>query len=502
MVTVSDNRKFHILLVDDVKENLTSLQRQLRKEDRSIMKASSGPEALEIMKKNNISMVILDIKMPKMDGWEVAEKMKSDDRLKDIPILFITAEYLSDDSVKKGFDLGAVDYITRPVEHYLLQSKVNVFLKLHEQKLELEKKEQSYIDLFNQAKDSIFIHDTDGKILNINKSAFELTGYSCEELMEMSIMDLEPEWVSSFKDNWLSETIDRGHACFESEMLNKNGTIVDIEISTNLMNSIQSNAIHAVVRDITSRKRSEKALISAKELAEEANKIKSEFLANMNHEIRTPMNGIVGILGLLADTKLDEEQREYLTLMQESTESLLRLVNDLFRFSKLESGDIDIQHVGMNLPRVINSCYETLIPQAEKKNLRLTWDVDRNIPDYLVGDPEIIRQMILNLAGNAIKFTEKGSIALTVGLESLKGKKVFLHFRIEDTGIGIPEDKMSFIFRDFTQADGSSTRKYGGTGIGLSICSQLVKLLDGDLWAESVRGKGSTFHFTARLKSE
>lgn len=355
---------------------------------------------------------------------------------------------------------------------------------------------RNYIELFNQANDPIVIHDHYGKITDVNKRSVELTGYSRDELLKMNILDLKPKWRSSFEDNGLPNIINNGNACFESEMMKKNGTVIDIEISASLVDQ-RKDLIHSVVRDITDRKHSEKTLIKAKELAEEANRTKAEFLANMNHEIRTPMNGIVGILGLMADTNLDDEQREYLILMQESTEGLLRLVNDLFRFSKIESGNMDQEKVVISLPLVILACMEVLIPQAENKGLKLTWDVDKNIPDCLVGDPEIIRQMIINIVGNAIKFTEKGSITFTVGSEKIKDGKILLHFMIKDTGIGIPDDKMNIIFKKFTQADGSSTRKYGGTGIGLSICSQLVKMLSGKLWAESTVGEGSTFHFTA-----
>ncbi|MGD9157141.1 MAG: ATP-binding protein [Desulfobacteraceae bacterium] len=496
-----NNRKFKILIVDDIDENLTALQRQLRKPNRQFIKASSGSDALKILDKDNISLIILDIKMPGIDGWEVAETMKASEKLQNIPILFITAEYLSDEFIQKGFEIGAVDYITKPVEPFLLQCKVDVFLRLYSQQLELEEKEKRYVDLFNQANDPILIHDYQGKILDINRRSVELTGYSRKELLNMNILDLKPKWRSSFEKAGLPQIIEKGNACFETELLKKNGTIIEVEISANLLEYPIEGLVQAVARDITERKRSEKALITAKEMAEEASRMKSEFLANMNHEIRTPMNGIVGILGLLSDTDLNNEQREYLSLMQESTEGLLRLVNDLFRFSKIESGDMILEKEFMNLQQVVLACMDNFTPQAGAKGLELNWHVDEGIPDCLIGDPEIIRQMILNLVGNAIKFTEKGKINFRVNIENIKGKNITLHFLIEDTGIGIPENKMNIIFREFTQADGSSTRKYGGTGLGLSICSQLVKMLEGDLWAESVEGEGSTFHFTAKLRS-
>jgi PAS domain S-box-containing protein len=500
MVKTDTNRKFKILIVDDINENLSALERQLKKPDRVFIKSTSGEEALRILDQEEISLIILDIKMPDMDGWEVAGRMKSSERLKNIPILFITAEYISDEFIQKGFEMGAVDYITKPIEPFLVQCKVDVFLKLYRQQLELEEKEKRYIDLFNKANDPILFHDKEGKIIDVNRRSVELTGYSRDELLRMNILDLKPGWKTAFEENGLPVLLEKGSASFETEIMKKNGTIIEVEISANMVNYPQEGAIQALARDITERKRTEQALTIAKEMAEEANRVKSEFLANMNHEIRTPMNGIVGILGLLADTNLDAEQREYLALLQESTGGLLRLVNDLFRFSKIESGNMIIEKALMSLKQVISACIDFYRPQATAKALKLTWEADSNIPQRLEGDPEIIRQIILNLVGNAIKFTGKGSVHLSAGVESLKEKDVIVHFRIEDTGIGIPEDKMTIIFRDFTQADGSSTRKYGGTGIGLSICSQLVKMLEGELWAESTEGKGSIFHFTARLK--
>jgi PAS domain S-box-containing protein len=499
MIESKINRKYKILIVDDINENLSALKRQLRRPDRNFIMTTSGEEALTILEKEDISLIILDIKMPGIDGWEVARRMKSTDHLKNIPILFITAEYISDDFVQKGFEVGAVDYITKPIEPFLLQCKVDVFLRLFGQQLELEEKEKRYIYLFNQANDPILFHDKEGKIIDVNRRSVELTGYSHDELLQMNLLDLKPGWKTSFEENGLPVILEKGSASFETEIMKKNGTIIEVEISANTVNYPQEGIVQAVARDITERKRTEQALIIAKEMAEEASRVKSEILANMNHEIRTPMNGIVGILGLLADTNLDKEQREYLTLLQESTDGLLRLVNDLFRFSKLESGNMIIEKALMSLHQIISTCIEFYMPQATTKDLNLTWDADSNIPERLEGDPEIIRQIILNLVGNAIKFTE-GQCPFERWCGKHKGKDVILHFRVEDTGIGIPEDKMTVIFRDFTQADGSSTRKYGGTGIGLSICSQLVKMLEGELWAESTEGKGSTFHFTAKLK--
>ena len=328
-----------------------------------------------------------------------------------------------------------------------------------------------------------------------------MTGYDREELCRMNMLMLKPEWARSFAKEETPRILEKGHSRFETVIMNKNGTIIDIETSASLLDK-EKGLIQAMARDITERKQAEKSLIEAKEIAEEANKAKSEFLTNMNHEIRTPMNGIVGMLALLADSNLNEEQREYLKLLQESTQSMLKLVNDLFRFAKMDSGNMVLSKTIMSLYQVLRACYDNLSPQAEKKGLELLWKPDMKLPDRLFGDPEIIRQIIVILVGNAVKFTEKGRIIFLVEEKERDNNSIILHFSITDSGVGIPRDKIDVIFRRFVQADGSHTRKFGGMGLGLSICKQLVKMTDGDLWAESEEGKGSTFHFTARFGLE
>ncbi|MBN1627658.1 MAG: PAS domain S-box protein [Deltaproteobacteria bacterium] len=491
----------NILIVDDIQENLSALERQLRKPGRKFLRACSGPEALEILKNHDISLIIMDIKMPGMDGWETAGHIKKDKNLEDIPILFITAEYIANEFIQCGFKIGAVDYITKPFEPFLLKCKVDVFLRLSMQQKAIEESRKRYQALFEQSNDSIIVHDTKGTIVEVNSRTLEFMGYDREEMCGMNILMLKPEWARSFVDDGLPRVLESGSSRFETIVMNKNGTIIEVEISASLLDR-EKGYIQAIARDITERKHVEKALLRAKEIAEEANKDKSQFLTNINHEIRTPMNGIVGVLGLLADTDLNEEQREYLGLLQESTQSMLKLINDLFRFAKVDSGNMLSLKTTMSLTQVLKTCHDNLLHQAEKKGLELLWGAAPKLPDRLFGDPEIIRQIIFILVGNAVKFTEKGRIIFHVKEKDRDKNSVLLHFYVKDSGVGIPEDKLDAIFNKFVQADGSNTRKFGGLGLGLSICRQLVKLTDGNLWAESEEGKGSTFHFTARFGLE
>ncbi|MGI8636594.1 MAG: ATP-binding protein, partial [Segetibacter sp.] len=252
--------------------------------------------------------------------------------------------------------------------------------------------------------------------------------------------------------------------------------------------------------DISILKQTERELRDAKDKAEESVRFKSEFLANMSHEIRTPISGVIGMTELALETNTTPQQKRYLQNIQSSSETLLSLINDILDFSKIDAGKLNLSPVNFSLRDEMPKALQALSLKASMKKLEFIFSLDQNVPDLFFSDVLRLQQVIVNLAGNAIKFTERGEVAVKCKLKSANKDEAVLLFSVSDSGIGIPADKLSAIFNEFTQADGSMSRRYGGTGLGLAICRSLVQMMDGTIWAESEEGRGSTFYFTVCMQ--
>jgi signal transduction histidine kinase len=275
----------------------------------------------------------------------------------------------------------------------------------------------------------------------------------------------------------------------------KDKTIFPVELSVSEMKIGNETEFIGILRDISERKLIESELVTAREEAENANRAKSDFLAVMSHEIRTPMNGILGMTHVVLDSELTQEQREHLNLVNYSAESLLSLINDILDFSKIEAGKLDLDYSDFRIRDRLDEIVKSLAIRTHEKNVNLVFTIADEVPEVVSGDLGRIRQIIVNLVGNSIKFTEAGEISVAVGVVSRTLDEIELEFDISDTGIGISQENQEMIFNPFTQADSSTTRKFGGTGLGLAITSQLIAMMNGKIWVESEPGKGSVFHF-------
>jgi two-component system sensor histidine kinase/response regulator len=505
--------------------------------------ASDGTTALASALAAPPDLVLSDIMMPGLDGFALLSELRADERSRTIPVILLTAR-AGEESAVAGLETGADDYLVKPFSAPELLARVATHLQMgklrREWALELEgrmqelaqtndalqQSEQRYrslaseiavanADLHRQigeraraenalqqimdhSLDVICTFDAEGRFLRVNRACELIWGYRPDELIGQPFMEMvhpdDRQKTIAIDASILSGVPENG---FENRYLRKNGTVVPILWTANWSEALQINV--CVARDMTARKQMEAELLRAKETAEAANRAKSEFLASMSHEIRTPMNGIIGMTDLVLETELDREQREYLGIAKTSAHALLGLINDILDFSKIEAGKLDLEQIDFSLRDCIGRMLKPLGIRADQKGLELTAEILADVPDHLIGDPMRLRQILINLVDNGIKFTACGDVMLRVAVESATEDDHYLHFSVSDTGIGIPPAKRELIFEAFAQADGSTTRTHGGTGLGLAIASQLVQAMGGRIWVESTVSRGTTFHFTVRL---
>ncbi|HEY6864006.1 MAG TPA: response regulator [Burkholderiales bacterium] len=677
--------KANILVVDDELHSLIALQHLLSGPDRNVVPARSGREALRHVLKNDFAVILLDVRMPDMDGFETAGLIRQLRRCRHTPIMFLTAAVEDTQSMFRGYEVGGADYILKPVDPAVLTSKVAVFVDLYGKSAELttqiHKRKEAERELYRTNEDletkirertasliaandllqkeiarrerieerlrrseaearrlslvasltenAVLIKDADDRVEWVNESFTRMFGYPLDEVRGRRTDEVFPReagdlgvaagtdveggyraervrrsrggrkyWLAvecrpilddggapagfieiatditerKLSEESLRESEARKTAILESALdcivtmdhkcrilefnpaaekafrcaraeavgryapglllpaatrkaqLRLLGTLLApgdpadrarrVEITARRCDGSEFPAeltiamatlggrpfFAAYVRDITARKEAEADLHKAKQAAEAANLAKSQFLANMSHEIRTPMNAIIGMTELALQTWLNGEQREYLGLVKDSGETLMKLINEILDFSKIEAGRLEVETIPFSLRESVGDTMKTLGFQAhKKKGLELAYDIAPEVPDAVVGDPVRLRQIVINLVDNAIKFTERGEIVMRVSCEGIDAGGVVCRFAVRDTGVGIAREKQAAIFAPFLQADASTTRIFGGTGLGLTISARLVEMMGGEIWVESEPGAGSIFHFTVRF---
>lgn len=373
---MNNPEEYNILIVDDSKASLDMIKSILDDKDLRIATASTGEGALKKVKANPFDLILMDILMPEMDGFQVNRALKKNKSTKGIPVIFITAKH-DEESIIKGFEEGAMDYVTKPFKDAELKARIRNHLHLKRYKENLEQ---------------------------------------------------------------------------------------------------------------------------AKEEAEKSSKVKSEFLANMSHEIRTPISGILGVVDLLKSSSLTHQQKDYVNIIESSTDLLLTIINDILDLSKIEAGKMTLEQIPFDIRKNLEDVLALFKTKVKEKNLYMNLEVDDEVPKVLIGDPVRIKQIYMNLISNAIKFTDSGGITVRLKVKNADDSKVQLMSEVIDTGIGIDKDSRERLFKAFSQADLSTTRKHGGTGLGLAISQNLTIMMNGYIGVDSEPGKGSDFYFTLRLK--
>jgi PAS domain S-box-containing protein len=488
----------NILIVDDRKENIIALEALLKRNDICLFATTSPNEALKIAWENNISIALVDVQMPEMDGFELVEMLKSNPRTKDIMVIFVTAISKESKYAVKGFGAGAVDYLYKPLDPYITSAKVDAFVQLARQQAEiLEKNEelQAYAIVVKNSADIICsVNASNLQINTINPAVEQILGYKQADMLGKSIIDMAIDSQQSALRKKLGNIIkdNLSFATFESQFATFDKRVIWTECRASYRNKV----IFLNISDSSPQKSYQQQLIKSREAAEYGKKVKETFLANMSHELRTPVSGIIGLTNMLRKSGVNEQQVNLLEMMETSSRSLLRVINDILDISKIEAGKFSIVRTPGNLREIINMVHGLLKFNADEKDIKFTLQIDKDVPEALMVDSLRLNQILMNLLSNSIKFTSHGYVTLKVLVLQKLNEKVKLKFAVEDSGIGIPADRLSKIFESFEQAEEDTASRYGGTGLGLAIVKKLVELKGGELSVISKEGKGSEFSFT------
>jgi PAS domain S-box-containing protein len=514
--------KVDVLIVDDRMDGIIALEAVLDQPHINLVRAGSGREALSYMGLYDFAVILLDVQMPELDGFQTAELIRKNDRYKNTPIIFVTAINKDDMYIYKGYQVGAVDYIFKPFEPQILRSKVNVFVDLfiksrqlraqndvirdserRERYLKLAELEVESLKRYRNLADSIphivWKSRIDGTLDYFNKVWTDYTGLTLDQSVGSGWQAaIHPDDLNTFLKTWIT-SMSTGQA-FEAECRIRDKKA---EMRWYWMRATpetrQSGEVVAWLgtgTDIHDRKISQVRLIEAEKMAVSANTAKTHFLANMSHEIRTPLNAILGFAELILNPEQTiEDRNSSVTTIRRSGQQLLKIIDEILDISKVEAGRLEIENIEVKTPQMLSQLKSLLNVQAQSKNLHLAFDFKTAIPEIIYTDPTRLRQILLNVIGNGIKFTNKGEVLISVswspsGLEN----QGLLSFKVSDTGVGIDSGQSERLFQPFMQIDSSTTRRFGGTGLGLALSRQLAQAMGGNVTLEeSQPQKGSIF---------
>ena len=521
-------KKVNILLVDDRPEGIVTLEAVLRDSEYNLVVAHSGREALAHVLNLDFAVILMDVQMPDMDGFETAALIKQRERSKNIPIIFLTANNRTEQNIFKGYESGGVDYIFKPFDPHILKSKVSVFVDLHKKnkllleqaeylrrlerrerfrtlnELELESRRR-YQNLADAVPQIVFRANSSGSIEYINQFWSKYTGRS----LANSVGD---GWRSSIHDDDLP-TIDekwkdarKNTKGFECECRFKQSPSEEhrwhmLRVTPEFDSSAELACWIGVAADIHDQKLIQEELMQAKRMAETANETKSRFLANMSHEIRTPLGVTLGFAELLADPKMSsEERKEAIAVIRRNGAQLSKIIDEILDLSKVEAGKLELQLSEISVVDLLNGVKTFMSLPAREKGLDLQFIVDGSIPTRITTSSGRLQQILVNLIGNGIKFSHQGELKVTIShLAETKDSPSYLLFSIKDSGPGLTEEQIKNLFQPFTQADTSMTRQYGGTGLGLALSRRLARALGGDITVDpSLPGHGCDFKITVQ----
>lgn len=501
-----------ILIIDDDKIDSITISRSISQsgmiaEVDSVFSAKEGMEKIESM---YYDLIFLDYLMPDTDGISFLKKVRTAGI--ETPIIFVTSQ--GDEKIASQAILsGASDYIPKTLltPDGVSQSIRNA-IKLHES-IKLRKDTELALKVnANRLLEAQKLAKIGSWEINLsnNETYFSDEFFTIFEVENQAIASVDffkscftdAEDLALYEDNLEHVKNTNAEVQFQHSITSKKGTLKHISVFIKCLNDENGKPckILGTIQDISEQKRTEAELIKAKELAEKAVVIKEQFLTNMSHEIRTPMNGIIGFARILESTNLDNDQKQSVEAIKKASHNLMFIINDILDFSKIEANKVTFEAVNFSLSKTVNSVIELLYPNAKEKKIKLLYDIDPDINDNLIGDPTKLSQILVNLVGNSLKFTEKGYVEVVVTEMLETETDSLIKFSVIDTGIGIPKDKIDSIFESFNQASNETTRKYGGTGLGLTITRKLVELQGGKITVESVVSKGSEFSFSLEYK--